>query len=156
MCALRGCVTYLQYSTLLIPSVCPKTRGAFGQGSHYLAQPVSDDVRHSRRRKKKHNAWCPYIARRIIPIVKVIIRHKQTRQHRAKPKLPPPPLQRQQWVLLWNCLVRALPITLRDAIIPLVRSWGSPPRAISSTVYLDNHYGDRQKNKTKQNGTLVV
>ena len=89
----------MQYSTFSIPTACPKTRGAFGQGSHYLAQPVSDDVRHKKKKEK---------TRRMMPI------HSTTNYTHSKGYNPPqantptqsktqttpPPLQRQQWVLL--------------------------------------------------------
>ena len=41
---------------------------------------------------------------------------------------PVRPLPETAMSILCNCLVGALPSTLRDPIIPLVRSKGSPPR----------------------------
>ena len=55
--------------------------------------------------------------------------------------------------VLCNCLVGALPYTLRDTIIPLVRSESSPPR--TDDLARSPAVTDRQKNPNK-NGTLVV
>ena len=65
------------------------------------------------------------------------------------------PLPETAMGLLCNCLMGALPQTLRDPIIPLVRSKGSPPRTNDLTrPPVAATAKKRRNNKTAS--TLVV
>ena len=58
------------------------------------------------------------------------------------------PLPETAMGLVCNCLMGALPQTLRDPIIPLVRSKGSPPRTYDPTRPPVAATAKKQKQKT--------